>query len=319
MKHQETYIITDCGAQVRAQAPTIISASRATDVPAFYADWFFERLERGYVRWRNPFNGRDSYVSFGSTRFIVFWSKNPAPLIPYLPKLREKGIGCYVQFTLNDYESDDLEPGVPPLQQRIESFREIVSSLGHGAVVWRFDPLLLTDKIGIPDLLKKVENIGDQLRGYTEKLVFSFADIASYSKVGRNLTNSGVKYREWTDADMIEFASELAEVNRRKWGYTLATCSEPIALEEYGIEHNRCIDPELIMRLTDDASLHNFLYSAQTDKGQRKHCGCILAKDIGAYGTCPHGCKYCYANASPTSALTNYRQHNRTPHNDSII
>lgn len=156
MKHQTIFIRDDNGAEVSAQAPLIISASRATDVPAFYADWFFRRLDRGYVRWRNPFSGQDSYVSFGNTRFIVFWSKDPAPLLPYLPRLKERGIGCYIQFTLNDYEAEGLEPNVPALAQRTDTFRRLVDALGIGAVVWRFDPLILTDKINIDTLLDKI-------------------------------------------------------------------------------------------------------------------------------------------------------------------
>lgn len=182
MKHQTISMHDDSGAEVTAQAPLIISASRATDIPAFYADWFFRRLEKGHVRWRNPFSGQDSYVSFGNTRFIVFWSKNPAPLLPYLPILKERGIGCYIQYTLNDYEAEGLEPNVPPLSQRIETFRRAVEALGRGAVVWRFDPLILTDKINIDTLLEKIAHIGNALTGYTEKLVFSFADIESYKK-----------------------------------------------------------------------------------------------------------------------------------------
>ena len=140
MKHQAISIRNDGGTEVLAQAPLIISASRSTDIPAFYADWFFRRFDRGYVRWRNPFSGQDSYVSFGNTRFIVFWSKNPAPLLPYLPMLKERGIGCYIHFTLNDYEAEGLEPNVPPLAQRIDTFRRLVDTLGSGTVVWRFDP-----------------------------------------------------------------------------------------------------------------------------------------------------------------------------------
>ena len=119
MKHQTISIRNDNGTEVLAQAPLIISASRATDIPAFYADWFFRRLDEGYIRWRNPFSGQDSYVSFKNSRFIVFWSKNPKLLLPYLSVLKERGIGCYIQFTLNDYEAEGLEPNIPPLEQRI--------------------------------------------------------------------------------------------------------------------------------------------------------------------------------------------------------
>ena len=178
MKHQYTKIISDNKEQAVAQVPVIISASRATDIPAFYSDWFFDRLAKGYVRWRNPFNAKDSYVSFANTRFVVFWSKNPAPLIPNLHILRERGIGCYVQYTLNDYEKDGLESNVPALQHRIDTFKRLVDTLGEGSVVWRFDPLVLTDTISEELLLVKIDIIAEHLRGYTENLVFSFAYIA---------------------------------------------------------------------------------------------------------------------------------------------
>lgn len=317
MKHQITTIITDHKDKVAAQAPVIISASRATDIPAFYGDWFFGRLGKGYVRWRNPFNGKDSYVSFANTRFVVFWSKNPAPLIPHLHILRESGIGCYVQYTLNDYEDDGFEANVPALQHRIDTFKCLVDTLGEGSVVWRFDPLVLTDTVSEESLLEKIVNIAERLHVYTEKLVFSFADIDSYKKVGKNLIKAGIKYKEWDNESMLSFANKLSELNK-PWGLRLATCSESIALEQFNIEHNRCIDPELIARLApNDAVLQNFLFNARSDGGQRKHCGCILSKDIGAYNTCPHGCAYCYANTTPQSTLANYHRHN--PNNDSIL
>lgn len=319
-KHPTISIRNDNGNEVIAQAPLIISASRATDIPAFYADWFFRRLEKGYVRWRNPFSGHDSYVSFGNTRFVVFWSKNPAPLLSDLPTLKERRIGYYIQYTLNDYEVEGLEPNVPTLTQRIDTFRRLVDTLGMGAVVWRFDPLILTDRISIDTLLEKIAHIADVLVGYTEKLVFSFADIESYKKVSRNLSQNGINYCEWDEATMREFASRLSMLNRDNWNFRLATCAERINLSEYGIDHNRCIDPELISRLApNDANLQNFLYNAKTDSGQRKACGCILSKDIGAYNTCPHSCLYCYANTSPASAFENYKRTIANPHIDSII
>ncbi len=243
---------------------------------------------------------------------IVFWSKNPKPLLPHLAELKERGIGCYIQFTLNNYENEGLEPNVPALVERIETFQRFVDQLGRGSVIWRFDPLILTDTISIDNLLEKIAHIGDQLRGYTDKLVFSFADIATYPKVRHNLIRAGVKYRDWDEELMNEFTSKLSRMNLERWNYTLATCAESIAMEQYGIEHNRCIDPELIARLApDDSTLQQFLYSAKKDGGQRKWCGCILAKDIGSYNTCAHGCKYCYANTSPQSAALNLKRHSQ--------
>ena len=140
------------GETVDAQAPIIVSASRSTDIPAFYADWFFHRLKVGYSAWTNPFNGVKSYVSYQNTRFIVFWSKNPRPLLDHLDYLKEKNIGCYIHYTLNDYEKEKLEQGVPVLQQRLDTFKRLVDKLGKGRVIWRFDPLILTDNISIDTL-----------------------------------------------------------------------------------------------------------------------------------------------------------------------
>lgn len=348
---QHKDIIID-GQTVKAQVPVIVSASRSTDIPAFYSDWFFDRLKQGYSAWTNPFNGVKSYVSYEQTRFIVFWSKNPRPLLPYLDVLKDRNIKCYIQYSLNDYEQEHLEK-VPPLATRIETFKLLVQELGVGSVVWRFDPLILTDNISVDDLLHKVQNVGDQLKGYTEKLVFSYADIGIYRKVKGNLERSGIPYREWTTPQMEEFAAKLSELNRKHgWNYQLATCCEKIDIEKYGITHNRCIDGDLITRLAwqdkalmdymkvkilplpppslfDDSSplpegaiaLPNnqyFLSAHKKDSGQRAFCGGMAAKDIGEYNTCPHLCEYCYANTTKQLAIANWKRHQENRNTDTI-
>lgn len=339
------------GETVDAQAPIIVSASRSTDIPAFYADWFFHRLKVGYSAWTNPFNSVKSYVSYQNTRFIVFWSKNPRPLLDHLEYLKERNIGCYIQYTLNDYEKEKLEQGVPALQQRIDTFKQLVDKLGKGRVVWRFDPLILTDDISIDSLLSKIEHIGDLLQGYTEKLVFSYADILSYRKVKTNLKKSHIPYHEWAEPQMLDFAERLAELNK-KWGYTLATCGEKVDLQQFGIEHNHCVDDNLMIRFAyDDKTLMDFLkvkafpmptsdifgnseplppdaivlpnntyatHGDNRDKGQRMFCGCIVSKDIGEYNTCPHLCEYCYANTSKQAAMFNFNCHKNNPWGETI-
>lgn len=341
----------DDGTIVSMQAPLIISASRSTDIPAFYADWFFYRLKKGYSVWTNPFNGAKSYVSYDKTRFIIFWSKNPRPLLPYLHILRERNINCYIQYTLNDYEDERLEK-VPLLANRIETFKLLVEQLGKGCVVWRFDPMILTDNISIDDLLRKVQNIGDQLKDYTEKLVFSYADITIYKKVKRNLEASGIPFHEWNIVQMEEFADKLSAMNRdRKWNFQIATCGEKIDIRKYGIIHNRCIDGDLIVRLAwNDKELmefmkvkieeipaptlfgqpelpdgvillpHNryFISTHKKDLGQRQFCECMASKDIGEYNTCPHLCEYCYANTTKQIALENWRRHQDNKFADTI-
>jgi DNA repair photolyase len=267
-----------------------------------------------------------------------------------LDELKERNIGCYIQYTLNDYETEGLEKGVPPLEERLDTFKMLVDRLGKGRVIWRFDPLILTDRIDIDDLLRKVENIGDQLQGYTEKLVFSYADIALYKKVKANLDKSNVNYQEWTESQMEEFARRLSDLNQ-KWHYQLATCGEKIDLGPYGIQHNRCVDDDLMIRFAyKDKALMDFLgveikaienslfgtepvpsnaimlsetqYALKKkdnrDKGQRQFCGCMVSKDIGEYNTCPHLCEYCYANASKEVAVENFRKHEMNPLGETI-
>lgn len=352
-KQEDRTIMLDNGEVVKATFPVVVSASRSTDIPAFYSKWFFKRLRKGYSAWTNPFNGKKSYIAYEDTRFIVFWSKNPRPLLNYIDYLKERGIGCYVQYTLNDYENEGLERGVPSLQERIETFKLLVDKLGKGAVIWRFDPLILTDKIDIDKLLQKIEYIGDQLRGYTEKLVFSFADILSYRKVKTNLERSHINYIDWTKEQMIKFAEKLVHLNETKeWNYILATCGEIIELD--GIEHNHCVDDSLMVRFGyKSKELMNFLGAEiinprynlfeginivefpqgaisldnnqfaiinknNKDRGQRIACGCMKSKDIGEYNTCPHLCEYCYANASKEIAVTNWQQHQLNSSNDTI-
>jgi len=345
-KQQKNETITrDNGEVVKATFPVVVSASRSTDIPAFYADWFFHRLKKNYSAWTNPFNGVKSYIGYAKTKFIVFWSKNPRPLLKHLDYLKERGIGCYIQYSLNDYEDEGLERGVRPLAERIETFKLLVERLGKGAVIWRFDPLMLTDNIDIDKLLRKIENIGDQLNGYTEKLIFSFADILSYRKVKSNLEKSHINYIDWTKEQMIEFAQRLVKLNQDKgWNLVLATCGEAINLQ--GVEHNHCIDDRLIARFGyHSPELLEFLNAEicfcstsnadicigenkyvvinkdknNKDKGQRINCGCMKSKDIGEYNTCPHLCEYCYANTSKQTAVANYKCHKENPFSETII
>jgi DNA repair photolyase len=324
------------GETVGAQAPVIVSASRSTDIPAFYSDWLINRIKEGYVKWKNPFNGVPLYVSFEKARLFIFWSKNHKPLLKHLDFLDEKGYNYYFQFTLNDYDAEKLEPNVPNVQSRIETFIKLSERVGKEKVIWRFDPLILTDKIEIEELLKKTENIGDQLKDYTEKLVFSFADIKLYNKVQNNLRKHSIPYQEFNERAMSEFAAGLQQLNK-SWNFELATCAEKIPLEKYDIVHNKCVDDDLMIKLfPNDKFLMDFLGVKITppdmfnpngniekkrnnkDGGQRQFCGCIMSKDIGEYNTCPHLCEYCYANASKEIALKNWQLHKQNPNSETI-
>lgn len=342
-------ITTDSGETVEAAAPVIISASRATDIPAFYAEWFFRRLERGYCVWVNPFNRKPMYVSFGRCKVVVFWTKNPAPMLPYLHRLDEFGIHYYFQVTLNDYEVEGFEPCVPPLGERVETFRRLSDMLGPGRVVWRFDPLIVTSRLTPRQLLGRIWRIGNQIEGCTERLVFSFVDVVGYRKVQANLvaetdvfSKDAVAIVEPTEAQCLELAAGLARLRdawaERGWKLVLASCAESIDLSAYGIGHNRCIDGELLERLFGgDFELVFYLRTGRLperdmygnfpelpaarrdlkDKGQRKVCGCMVSKDIGMYDTCGHFCAYCYANASRERVRKNMAGH--LPGGESLI
>jgi hypothetical protein len=333
--NEKLQITLSTGEKVEAKAPVIISASRSTDIPAFYAGWFIERLRAGYVVWHNPFNRQKMYISFKNCKVVVFWTKNPEPLIPCLKELDRRGIHYYFQFSLNDYEKEGFEPNLPGLEKRIETFKQLSGRTGREKVIWRFDPLIVTPQLTPEKLLERILHTGNRIKGFTDKLVFSFIDIQAYRKVKANLvretqhfTGGTIEHAEFTAGQMIEIAEGLAECRdtwaKGGWRISLATCAERISLEQYGIEHNRCIDGELMKRIfADDKDLLHYLsygklpeknlFDGQDlpalppeklkDKGQRKLCGCMAGKDIGMYNTCRHCCVYCYAGTARTPAM----------------
>lgn len=340
---------TEKGEIVEAQTPIIISASRSTDIPAFYAHWFINRLKAGYVVWYNPFNQKSMYISFAKTKVVVFWTKNPAPMIPYLSELDKRGIHYYFQVTLNDYEKENFEPNVPPIKERIETFKHLSDIIGKERVIWRFDPLILTKEITPRALLNRIWHIGNELKGYTEKLVFSFIDIKAYRKVQNNLvketncfSKESIDIAEPNNLQIQEIVDGIVKLREywkdTGWDLALATCAEQVDLEEYGISHNHCIDGELMKRIfAEDKELLYYLYTGKLpepdifgdiptipeisinlkDKGQRKACGCMVSKDIGMYNTCKHLCVYCYANTSRKCVLDNMNKH--SDNSESII
>jgi hypothetical protein len=258
--------------------PYIISASRREDIPAFKAKWLLERLRDGFVMVSNSYS--EYQVSFAKTKLFVFWSKNPKPLIPYIDQLPAP---CYFQYTLNDYP--EFEHKVPPLEERIDTFIELSEKIGKERVVWRFDPIIAFPSIsskmpfGVEQVLKRIETLGNKLHPYTEKLVFSFID--PYKKLGNF-------FEEVRDEDKAAIVEGLMGMNQN-WGLKLATCDEGFSTD--GIEHNKCVDPELAARICGDAEWIN----PAKDPKQRLFCGCMVSADIGAFHQCRHQCDYCYA------------------------
>ena len=341
---QKETITLPNGTKVEALAPVIVSASRSTDIPAFYARWFIERLKAGYVVWINPFNRQPSYVTFRKTRVIVFWTKNPKPLLPYLEELDKRGINYYFQFTLNDYDKEGFEPNVPTVAKRVETFRALSQRLGSDRVIWRFDPIIITPTITPEVILHKISLVSKKLQGLTNKLVFSFIDVQAYKKVQHNLitaslfTKENVLSAEATKTQREIIARGLVTLRQywadHGWNFDIATCAEKDDFSPFGINKNRCIDPVVMEKcFSSDQSLMHYLdgfrkqeqiqtdlfalatdpessndcfnYRKFKDKGQRPECGCVESKDIGMYDTCAHNCVYCYANTSPLTVQNN--------------
>lgn len=266
----------------------ILSVSRRTDVPAYYSDWFFERIEAGYACVRNPVSRHQvSSISLAPevVDCIVFWTKNPAPMLERLSLL--KGYMYYFQFTLTGY-GRDVEPGLPDKKRvLIPAFRSLAGSLGAERVIWRYDPIFFSERYTADYHLRAFAQIADALEGYTKRVVISFLDF--YPKIRKNLERLGCEPFE--EESLCVLAGKLART-AKSHGMEIVTCAEKADLQKYGIAHGSCMDKELIGRLCGCG------LEAGKDKNQRSECGCMESIDIGAYDTCPHGCLYCYANQS---------------------
>jgi hypothetical protein len=278
----------------------IVSASRRTDIPAFYAEWLFGRIHDGRVLVRNPFNARQVRkikISPETVDGFVFWSKNPEPMLGKLDGLN--GYAYYFQYTLNGYLAD-IEVHVPPVAERRDTFMRLADTIGPEKMIWRYDPVLLNGQYTAASHIDQFGETADKLRGYTKKAVFSFIDF--YKKI-----EPAVKSRGITDASIMEkkmIASHFAEI-ARSCGMLIDTCAEDIDLAEYGIAHGCCIDAGLIAAIAG----RPLAAVAAKDKNQRPECGCAASVDIGAYHSCPHGCVYCYANYRPDTVKKNSARH----------
>ena len=291
----------------QAIAPLIISASRATDIPAFHMAWLMRRLREGYCVWVNPFNRIRQYVSFCRCKFIVFWSKNPAPLIPHLEELRDRGLDLYVQFTLNDYEAEGLEPGLPSLRRRMDIFARLSELLGRERVLWRFDPLLLGTELPVERLLERIGLLAGTLQYLTDTLTFSFIDITPYAKVRARMQKRFPAIREPGGEEILHLAEGIAHYNATlQRPLTLASCAENADFSASGIRTAACVDAERIEHLCPGTTVA----LPVKDTGQRTACGCAPSKDIGAYGTCMHACAYCYAHVSAGAVLARSASYN---------
>jgi DNA repair photolyase len=217
------------------------------------------------------------------------------------------GIGYYFQYTLNDYEAEGYEPNIPPLHKRIEVFKTLSERIGPEKVIWRFDPLIISDSIPREKLVKKVQGVMNQVVGYTRKMVLSFFKPGAHKAVDRNLSAKRINCKKFTTEDLEFVAYEIGKMCVQN-GIEVAACAEGLDLSAYGIGRNKCIDDALIRRVFfQDEPLMAFIGDGQglKDQGQRPYCECIVSRDIGEYNTCDHSCAYCYANDSEAAVKKN--------------
>ena len=278
----------------------IISASRRTDIPAYYSDWMINRINERYVYVRNPKNIHQvSKINLDPevVDCIVFWSKNPKPI---LDKIQHFNIyAYYFQFTLNPYDND-IETKLPAKEDIINTFKKLSDITGPQRVIWRYDPVLLNDRYTINYHIDKFMELACQLKGYTEKVTFSYIDF--YKKITENINSHCIKEITFEEKNIIaENFSKIAYENN----FRIDTCAEDIELSQYNIGQARCIDDRLIAEIIGNG------LSIEKDKNQRPECGCVCSVDIGEYNSCPNGCIYCYANYSQKYVINNFTKHNK--------
>ena len=263
----------------------IISVSRRTDIPAFHNDWFFEKLKQGYVEVKNPFNPnqiRNVSLKKEDVLGFVFWTKNPEKMIGKLNLLKD--YFYYFLFTLNPYQKD-IETNVPEKTKIIDAFKKLSDLIGRKKVIWRYDPILLSEKYDQNYHFEQFDNLANKLHHHTEKCIISFLDL--YRKTKRKTKHLNLK--EVSENEKIEIAGKFFEI-AKKYDLKIQSCAEKIDFTEVGIAPGKCIDDELISEISRQP------LDVRKDRNQRKECKCVQSIDIGDYNTCLHHCLYCYAD-----------------------
>ena len=264
----------------------IVSASRRTDIPRWYAPWLMNRLRAGEVMVREPYRPhrlRRYALTPEGVDAVVFWTKDPRPLLPHLDELEGMGFRALFQFTLTPYGAD-IEPGLGDKGEILAAFQALGRRLGRERVLWRYDPVLLTGAIGADWHRERFRVLCERLSPYTDQVTLSFLD----SYPGRPM--DGLRAPDHREA--AELAAYFGET-ARAFGLSPVMCCEAGDYARYGIGRAACIDRARLERVCGCP------LELKPDRGQRPGCGCCESVDIGAYDTCPTGCRYCYANRSP--------------------
>ncbi len=286
----------------------IISASRRTDIPAFYSEWFMNRIRAGYCQVSNPFNANQaSRVSLdpADVEAIVFWSKNPAPLFPYLDELDQRGFHYYFQFTLNNYPRA-IEPNMPSFESRIDTFKELSRIVGPLRVVWRYDPIIISNMTDYYFHKEKFSWIAGELNGATQRVMVSIVDF--YKKTENRLSKLEKEEGFFFERDaqyrsgMADLLKDLHHISMQN-SIEIFTCAEETDFTSVGVPPGKCIDDGILMQLQPK------MIKYKKDPVQRNSCLCSISKDIGSNNTCVHGCQYCYSTTSLDVAQRRHSEH----------
>lgn len=262
----------------------ILSASRRTDIPGFYSDWFMNRMAAGFALVPHPRTGVMKRVDLTQAEGIVFWSKNPAPMIRHLSVLKEKNIPFYFTVTLTAYPTR-VEAHLPAVKDRLESLTRLVAEAGPHSLVWRYDPIIFAPGLRTETHVSNFEKLAARMEGLTDTCVISFLDF--YQKLSGPLKALGA--REPSPDETRFLTTHLLTIGRRH-GIAVMACTEDPGLLAIGVEAARCIDEERLSLISG-----RMLYRKR-ESGQRPGCFCAESVELGVYDTCPHGCVYCYAN-----------------------
>jgi hypothetical protein len=266
--------------------PMIISASRRTDIPAFYSEWMLNRLREGYCTVANPFNRNQvTCISLKpeDVDAIVFWTRNPRPLMPYLDELDSRGYRYYFQFTILGYPRE-IDPKSPPAASAIEAFRELAERLGPRRVIWRYDPIVFTGLTSPAFHEENFQRLAQSLRRHTRRVVVSIVDM--YRKIEKRLEKlqgTPAAMRPCDAKDFEPLMRRLAEVAGES-GMEIVSCAEEVDLQPFGILPGKCVDDRVI------AEAFGIDVPGTKDPTQRKARGCVVSRDVGMYESCLFGC-----------------------------
>ena len=275
----------------------IINTGGRTDTVQYYTPWLLKRFEEGYVYTRNPMfpqNVTRYELTPDKVDCVVFCSKNYRPILPRLHEITDR-FSTYFFYTITAY-GKDVEPGVPSIDESIETLRELSSIVGKGRLAWRYDPVLLTEKYTVQRHLDTFEYMASRIAPYVSRCIFSFVEI--YRKVDKNMP----EIIPMSDDDMRTLASGLGSI-AKKYNLPIQTCGTSGDFTEFGIGRSGCMTLDIL------GEANGLTFRRLKHRGMRKGCGCMESRDIGTYDSCPNGCRYCYANTDMRRVAKNHALH----------